>query len=68
MAGRYNKVQILDVQSHFQQLGLVVCATIVRTARRRTFSNVEISADAVLASACLPDLFPAVSVDGVRLT
>jgi NTE family protein len=43
---------------------VMVCATNVRTARRRTFSNADISADAVLASACLPDLFPAVQIDG----
>ena len=43
---------------------VMVCATTVRTARRRTFSNADISTDAVLASACLPDLFPAVEIDG----
>lgn len=43
---------------------VIVCATNVRTARRRTFSNADISTDAVLASACLPDLFPAVQIDG----
>jgi NTE family protein len=43
---------------------VMVCATNVRTARRRTFSNADISTDAVLASACLPDLFPAVQIGG----
>lgn len=33
-------------------------------ATRRTFSNADICVDAVLASACLPDLFPAVEIDG----
>jgi NTE family protein len=41
-----------------------VCATNVGTARRRVFSNEDISVDAVLASATLPDLFPAVEIDG----
>jgi NTE family protein len=41
-----------------------VCATNVRTARRRVFSNNDMSVDAVLASATLPDLFPAVEIDG----
>ena len=41
-----------------------VCATNVETARRRVFSNEELSVDAVLASATLPDLFPAVEIDG----
>jgi NTE family protein len=41
-----------------------VCATNVLTSRRRVFTNEDISVDAVLASACLPQLFPAVEVDG----
>jgi NTE family protein len=36
----------------------------VETARRRVFSNEDISVDAVMASATLPDLFPAVEIDG----
>ena len=47
-----------------KDIEVMVCATNVRTARRRTFSNADISADAVLASACLPDLFPAVEIGG----
>ena len=43
---------------------LLVCATNVRNARRRVFANAEMSVDAVLASACLPQLFPAVEIDG----
>jgi len=43
---------------------VMVCATNVRTSRRRVFTNEDISADAVLASACLPELFPAVEIDG----
>jgi len=41
-----------------------VCATNVENARRRVFSNEDMSVDAVLASATLPDLFPAVEIDG----
>jgi NTE family protein len=41
-----------------------VCATNVGTARRRIFSNEDISVDAVLASATLPDLFPGIEIDG----
>ena len=47
-------------QSDFQ---VMVCATNVRTARRRVFTNGDMSVDAVLASACLPQLFPAVEID-----
>ena len=41
-----------------------VCETNVENARRRVFSNEDISIDAVMASATLPDLFPAVEIDG----
>jgi NTE family protein len=43
---------------------LIVCATNVLTALRRNFTNEDISVDAVLASACLPDLFPPVEIGG----
>lgn len=51
----------LRAQTDFQ---IMVCATNVRTGRRRIFGNKDISVDAVLASACLPQLFPAVEIDG----
>ncbi|NJL14852.1 MAG: patatin-like phospholipase family protein [Microscillaceae bacterium] len=43
---------------------LFVCATNVRTARAKVFTTQEITADAVMASACLPHLFKAVEIDG----
>jgi NTE family protein len=43
---------------------VLVCATNVRTGRRRVFENKDVSLDAVLASACLPFLYPAVEIDG----
>ncbi|MEI9887097.1 MAG: patatin-like phospholipase family protein [Rhizomicrobium sp.] len=43
---------------------LSVCATHVRSGRARVFSNRQITADAVLASACLPTLAQAVEIDG----
>src|SRR5690606_8478354 len=45
-------------------LKLFVCATNVRSGKVRIFGNDEISADALLASACLPQLFKAVEIDG----
>ena len=42
---------------------LFICATRVRTGKIRVFSGDEISADAILASACLPTLFQAVEID-----
>ena len=41
-----------------------VCATNIKTAIRRVFSNEDISVDATLASATLPDLFSPVEIDG----
>jgi NTE family protein len=45
-------------------LQIMVCATNARTARRRVFANAELTVEAVLASACLPQLFPAIEIDG----
>ena len=41
-----------------------VTATHVGTGRARIFTRGEVTADAVLASACLPQLYPAVEIDG----
>jgi len=43
---------------------LFVTATSVRTGRGRIFRNAEITADVLLASACLPTMFRAVEIDG----
>ena len=43
---------------------LFFCATNVRTGKIRVFSREEITIDALLASACLPDMFQAVEIDG----
>lgn len=45
-------------------LKLFLSATNVRTGKVKIFGNDEISADAVLASACLPFMFQAVSIKG----
>jgi NTE family protein len=47
-----------------EEIQLVVCATNACTARRRVFTNQEVSIDALLASACLPQFFAAVEIDG----
>jgi NTE family protein len=44
---------------------LFISATNVHTGRLRIFGHEKISADTVLASACLPFLFHAVEIDGV---
>lgn len=47
-----------------RDLQLFVGATQVQTGHLRIFRGPELSADAVLASACLPMLFPPVVIDG----
>jgi NTE family protein len=41
-----------------------VTATNVRTGRARVFRNADLGVEALLASACLPQLFQAVEIDG----
>jgi NTE family protein len=43
---------------------LFITATSVRTGRGRIFRNKEITADVLLASACLPTMFHAIEIDG----
>ncbi len=43
---------------------IFITATNVRTGRARIFRNREITADVLLASACLPTMFQAVEIDG----
>ena len=40
-----------------------ICATNVRSGKVRVFSGKEISADVIMASACLPTLFQAIELD-----
>jgi NTE family protein len=47
------------------RLELFVSATNVQTGRVKVFARDQISADVVMASACLPFLFQAVEIDGV---
>ena len=45
---------------------LFLCATNVCTGKVKVFENAEVTADSVLASACLPHIFQAVEIDGER--
>ncbi|MFG1350165.1 patatin-like phospholipase family protein [Xanthobacter autotrophicus] len=61
--------KILDESIDFERLKtspirLFITATNVRTGRGRVFRNGEISADVLLASACLPTMFQAIEIDG----
>jgi NTE family protein len=50
---------------NFSDLQLFISATNVQTGRVRIFSREKITAEALMASACLPLLFRAVEIDGV---
>jgi NTE family protein len=61
--------QILTDSIDFARLAeapikLFVTATRVRTGRGRIFRNAEITADVLLASACLPTMFRAIEIEG----
>jgi NTE family protein len=62
--------QVLESTVDFEALSqpeclkLFICATNVRSGKVHIFDNATLSADAVLASACLPQLFKAVEIDG----
>lgn len=61
--------RVLDTAVDFDALRrskiqLMVSTTKVREGRARVFRNAEMSADVLLASACLPHLFQAVEIDG----
>lgn len=47
-----------------KEIQLFIGATNVETGRIRVFRNEELTADHVMASACLPQLFQAVEIDG----
>jgi NTE family protein len=49
----------------FSDLQIFISATNVQTGRVRIFPREKITADAVMASACLPLLFRAVEIDGI---
>jgi len=69
--GNYNPLQkLLEESVDFERLRassatkLFLSATNVRTGKVRVFRNHEMTADAVMASACLPFMFQAVEIEG----
>jgi len=59
---RFVDFEKLRANTEFQ---LFVSATNVHSGRVRVFGRDKITADAIMASACLPTLFQAVEIDGV---
>ncbi len=47
-----------------ERMQIFVCATNVETGRTRIFRRPELTADHIMASACLPYLYHAVNIDG----
>ena len=68
----YNPLrEVLEQQVDFEELEnsqsatkLFICATNVRTGKVKIFNTPEVTADVVLASACLPQVFQAVEING----
>lgn len=45
-------------------IDLHICATHIKSGKAKIFKNKDLSADAIMASACLPFLFQAVEIEG----
>lgn len=56
--------QLCRADGHQGMPRVFVCATNVRTGKGEVFSGQRLSADAVMASACLPQMYQAVEVEG----
>ncbi|WP_415403954.1 patatin-like phospholipase family protein [Tateyamaria sp. SN3-11] len=54
-----------DKVANCPDMGLFISATNVETGRARVFQRHEVTLDVVMASACLPNMFKAVEIDGV---
>ncbi len=54
-----------DKIANLRDMYLFVSATNVETGRARIFTGKEVTLDALMASACLPQMFKAVEIDGV---
>lgn len=59
-----NEVINFEELHHLNPPKLFVCATNVKTCEARVFGHEEITAKAILASACLPYLYDAVEING----
>ena len=68
----YNPLrEVLEKQVDFEELNrnqhvtkLFICATNVRTGKVKIFDTQQVTPDVILASACLPQVFQAVAIDG----
>jgi NTE family protein len=64
LRGLLERIDFEGLRNDVNAARIFICATNVRTGRRRVFENAELSVDVLLASACLPQMYQAVSVGG----
>ncbi len=64
LRGVVEKIVDFDSVHHCSAMKLFIAATNVHTGKIRVFQEKEVSLDAVMASACLPQLFQAVEIEG----
>ena len=64
LRGLLNQLIDFDRVNAQCELAVHVTATNVRTGRSRVFGPGELGTEPVLASACLPQMFPAIEIDG----
>lgn len=64
LRGLLNDMIDFDRVNAQKDLAVHVTATNVRTGRARVFGPGELGTEQVLASACLPQMFPAIEIDG----
>lgn len=64
LRGLLDRVVDFEALREASPIKLFIAATNVRTGKARIFHSDDLSTDALLASACLPELFQAIEVDG----
>lgn len=64
LRGILEKLIDFETLQHADSTKLFISATNVSTGRARIFENHEMTPDVLLASACLPQMFQAVEIDG----
>ena len=64
LRGLLKRIDFDGLRSDPEAARVFICATNVRTGLRRVFENEELSADVILASAALPQVYQAVEIDG----
>ena len=64
LRGLLERIDFDGLRNDADAARVFICATNVRTGLRRVFENEELSAEVILASAALPQVYQAVEIDG----